>query len=75
MSDSAEKSLTWFRVGTVEMLDEGRVTTVQAGHHAISLSLTEKGVGAISNRCAHQSGPLGDGFIENGSTCPSPLSC
>jgi thiamine pyrophosphate-dependent acetolactate synthase large subunit-like protein/nitrite reductase/ring-hydroxylating ferredoxin subunit len=65
------ENLEWFRVGDPDLLTEGRVTTVQAGHHAICLSRTEQGYGAISNRCAHQGGPLGDGFLENGFVvCP-----
>ncbi len=63
--------ITWFRVGEADMLAEGRVTTVQAGHHTICLTRTEKGYGAISNKCAHQGGPLGDGFIQDGYlVCP-----
>lgn len=71
MTQETKRPLTWFRVGSVEMLAEGRVTTVQAGHHAICLTRTENGYGAIANKCAHQGGPLGDGFIENGFVvCP-----
>jgi pyruvate oxidase len=56
---------TWFRVGDVDIVDVGAVTVVQAGHHTIALSRTEKGWGAIANRCPHQGGPLGEGFIED----------
>ncbi len=59
MPNSVEKTVTWIRVGATDMLAEGRVTTVQAGHHAICLTRTEKGYDAISNRCAHQGGSLG----------------
>ncbi|MDJ0754846.1 MAG: thiamine pyrophosphate-binding protein [Ardenticatenaceae bacterium] len=70
MTDQSPK-LTWFRVGPADMLVKGRVTTVQAGHHTICLSRDEQGYGAISNRCPHQGGPLGDGFLENGFVvCP-----
>ncbi|MFQ5434329.1 MAG: thiamine pyrophosphate-binding protein, partial [Anaerolineae bacterium] len=63
--------ITWFRVGEADMLPEGRITTVQAGHHTICLTRTEKGYGAISNKCAHQGGPLGDGFLQDGCVvCP-----
>jgi thiamine pyrophosphate-dependent acetolactate synthase large subunit-like protein/nitrite reductase/ring-hydroxylating ferredoxin subunit len=53
------------------MLAIGRITTVQAGHHTICLTRTDKGYGAISNRCPHQGGPLGDGFLQEGYVvCP-----
>jgi thiamine pyrophosphate-dependent acetolactate synthase large subunit-like protein/nitrite reductase/ring-hydroxylating ferredoxin subunit len=56
--------LTWFDVGTNEMIDIDEVTVVQAGHHAVALSRTAQGWGAIANRCPHQGGPLGEGLIE-----------
>ena len=66
MSASQNGDLTWFKVGPTDLLVEGRITTVQAGHSAVCLTRTDKGYGAISNRCAHQGGPLGDGFLQNG---------
>lgn len=57
--------LTWFRVGDSDMVDVGSVTVVQAGHHTVALSRTDDGWGAIANRCPHQGGPLGEGFIED----------
>ena len=56
--------LTWFRVGSADIIDVGEVTVVQAGHHALALSKTDQGWGAIANRCPHQGGPLGEGLIE-----------
>ncbi len=71
MSASQNSDLTWFKVGPTDMLTEGRITTVQAGHSAVCLTRTDRGYGAISNRCAHQGGPLGDGFLQNGYVvCP-----
>lgn len=62
---------TWFRVGGPEAVGMGEVTVVQAGHHTIALSRTEKGLGAVANRCPHQGGPLGEGMIEGcWLTCP-----
>ena len=55
----------WFRVGAADMLDVGSVTVAQAGHHTVALSRTNSGWGAITNRCPHQGGPLGEGFIED----------
>jgi len=63
--------ITWHRVGPVDMLEQDRITTVQAGNETLCLTRTENGYGAICNRCPHQGGPLGDGFIENGYViCP-----
>lgn len=71
MSDAAQLERQWVKVGEADMLAEGRVTTVHAGTQAICLTRTAQGYGAISNRCAHQGGPLGDGFMENGYVvCP-----
>lgn len=65
------QGLSWYRVGDVDMLAIGRVTTVQAGHHTLCLTRTRKGYGAITNRCPHQGGPLGDGFLQDGYViCP-----
>ncbi|MDK1019568.1 MAG: thiamine pyrophosphate-binding protein [Actinomycetota bacterium] len=59
-----KSELTWFRVGDTDIIDVGEVTVVQAGHHALALSRTEDGWGALVNRCPHQGGPLGEGLIE-----------
>ncbi len=56
--------VTWFDVGSSDMIDVDEVTVVQAGHHSIALSLTSTGWGAVANRCPHQGGPLGEGLIE-----------
>ena len=57
-------SLTWFKVADTDAIGIGSVTVVQAGHHTLALSRTEDGWGAVSNRCPHQGGPLGEGLIE-----------
>ncbi len=57
-------SLTWFRVADADEIAVGTVTVVQAGHFTLALSRTEDGWGAVSNRCPHQGGPLGEGLIE-----------
>jgi len=59
-----DDNLTWFNVGDIDMINVGEVTVVQAGHFAIALSRTEDGWGAITNRCPHQGGPLGEGMLE-----------
>ncbi|MCH8906507.1 MAG: Rieske 2Fe-2S domain-containing protein [Candidatus Heimdallarchaeota archaeon] len=65
-------NVKWYKVGPPDLLQVGRITTVQAGHKPICLTRTDKGYGAICNKCPHQGGPLGDGFIdENGYViCP-----
>ncbi|MCE7737448.1 MAG: Rieske 2Fe-2S domain-containing protein [Candidatus Heimdallarchaeota archaeon] len=66
-----DQNSTWYKVGSKDMLELDRLTTVQAGHKTLCISKTEKGYGAICNKCSHQGGPLGDGYIENGYVmCP-----
>ena len=64
MDTTANDDLTWFDVGPVTMLSIDEVTVAKAGHHAVALSRTVDGWGAIANRCPHQGGPLGEGMIE-----------
>lgn len=45
---------------------EGRVMTVTAGSKDICLTHYNGTINAISNKCPHQGGPLGEGSIENG---------
>ena len=63
-ADRMTDSLTWFKVADTNAIGIGSVTVVQAGHHTLALSRTEDGWGAVSNRCPHQGGPLGEGLIE-----------
>lgn len=64
-------SLTWHRVASPEEVPEGRVKTVSAGHHSFALTHFEGQYAALSNRCPHQGGPLGEGSIEKGMLrCP-----
>lgn len=60
------ESLEWHRVLDEHDLPEGRVTTVTAGHHQLALTHVGGALGALSNRCPHQGGPLGEGTIEQG---------
>src|SRR3954464_4171345 len=63
--------LLWHRVADLDELPEGRVKTVTAGHHSLALTHYDGRYGALSNRCPHQGGPLGEGAIENGNLrCP-----
>jgi thiamine pyrophosphate-dependent acetolactate synthase large subunit-like protein/nitrite reductase/ring-hydroxylating ferredoxin subunit len=64
MDTNGNEELTWFDVGPTNMVSMDEVTVVRAGHHAVALSQTVDGWGAIANRCPHQGGPLGEGMIE-----------
>ena len=65
-ADEAPPQLDWHRVLHAAELPEGRVTTVTAGHHQVALTHIDGEYGALSNRCPHQGGPLGEGSIEQG---------
>ncbi len=59
--------IIWHKVlDNASQLPEGRVMTVQAGHHDICLAHFEGKFCALDNKCPHQGGPLGEGSIENG---------
>jgi thiamine pyrophosphate-dependent acetolactate synthase large subunit-like protein/nitrite reductase/ring-hydroxylating ferredoxin subunit len=63
--------LLWHRVADLDELPEGRVKTVAAGHRSLALTHFDGRYGALSNRCPHQGGPLGEGTIEKGMLrCP-----
>lgn len=47
-------------------LPEGRVTTVNVGHHSLAVTHYDGQYGCLDNACPHQGGPLGEGSIENG---------
>ena len=56
----------WHLVIGPEGLDDGRVTTVNAGPHTVALTRCGGQYGALDNKCPHQGGPLGEGSIEGG---------
>ncbi len=66
------KTTTWYSVlKNKNLLPEGRVQTVTAGHRGICLTHYKGKFSALDNRCPHQGGPLGEGSIENGMLrCP-----
>ncbi len=71
MSQPSEPPLTWHRVLSLDELPEGRVKTAAAGHHSLAMTHFEGRYAALSNRCPHQGGPLGEGSIEKGMLrCP-----
>ncbi len=70
-STAGGEPLTWHRVAVEGEVPEGRVKTVAAGHHTFALTHFEGQYAALSNRCPHQGGPLGEGTIEKGMLrCP-----
>jgi len=70
-SPQGPDALIWHRVAAAEELPEGRVKTVSAGRHTFALTHFEGKYAALSNRCPHQGGPLGEGTIEKGMLrCP-----
>lgn len=71
MTDMHDGALLWHRVLSPDELPEGRVKTVSAGLHSFALTHFEGRYAALSNRCPHQGGPLGEGSIEKGMLrCP-----
>ena len=64
---SSETKKTWYKVlENKQELPEGRVKTVTAGHKGLCITHFEGKISALDNKCPHQSGPLGEGSIENG---------
>ena len=66
------KEIQWYKVlDNKNDLQEGRVMTLTAGHTDICLSHYKGKYTAMTNKCPHQGGPLGEGSIENGQLrCP-----
>ena len=61
------KQLIWHKVlENKNALQENRVMTVNAGHTQVCLTHFKGEFNAITNKCPHQGGPLGEGSIENG---------
>ena len=71
MTTTTPEQLTWHRVLSLDELPEGRVKTVSAGPHSFAVTHYGGRYAALSNRCPHQGGPLGEGSIEKGMLrCP-----
>jgi pyruvate oxidase len=71
MTTTTPEQLTWHRVLSVDELPEGRVKTVAAGPHTFAMTHYDGRYTALSNRCPHQGGPLGEGSVEKGMLrCP-----
>lgn len=54
----------WHRVADKNDIEEGHITTVNAGHQPICLTHYQGEYHALANRCPHQGGPLGEGLID-----------
>ena len=68
---TAGGQLSWHHVLDPHELPEGRVMTVSVGPHSFAVTHFEGRYAALSNRCPHQGGPLGEGSIEKGMLrCP-----
>jgi pyruvate oxidase len=61
------KKLIWHKVlEDKNELVENRVMTVDAGHTQVCLTHFNGTFNALTNKCPHQGGPLGEGSIEKG---------
>jgi nitrite reductase (NADH) small subunit len=59
------------KVATLDELEKGTATTVQADGKTIALFNVDGTIYALDNTCLHRGGPLGDGMLENNVvTCP-----
>jgi methionine sulfoxide reductase heme-binding subunit len=61
----------WLRVARVEEIPEERAVIVSTGKERVAVFRHWQGVSAVSNVCAHQGGPLGEGQMQAGCIrCP-----
>lgn len=68
---SKETTTKWYKVLEPDELGEGRVKPVTCAHTTLCLTRFEGRIAALSNKCPHQGGPLGEGSIEKGMLrCP-----
>jgi sulfoxide reductase heme-binding subunit YedZ len=70
--DMAKQIESWVDVGSVDEIPESRAKVVcLAGRERVAIFRHEGQVSAVTNVCAHQRGPLGEGKIVDGCiTCP-----
>jgi thiamine pyrophosphate-dependent acetolactate synthase large subunit-like protein/nitrite reductase/ring-hydroxylating ferredoxin subunit len=63
----SEKTRTvWHKALDLDELSDGRVVPKTLGTHTVCMTRFEGTYAALSNKCPHQGGPLGEGSIENG---------
>ncbi len=70
-----DQNLDWIKIGTIDDLPEGRVTTVTARTTSLCLSHFNGKWAAMDNHCPHQGGPLGEGSIEEGTDGKCWIRC
>ncbi len=71
MAEKDRQSPKFHKVLDHGELAEGRVTTIDVGHHSLAVTHYDGQYGCLKNACPHQGGPLGEGSIENGMLrCP-----
>jgi thiamine pyrophosphate-dependent acetolactate synthase large subunit-like protein/nitrite reductase/ring-hydroxylating ferredoxin subunit len=63
---SSDRQKVWYKALETDELPEGRVKSVTCGLQTVCMTHFEGGYHALDNACPHQSGPLGEGSIENG---------
>lgn len=63
---------SWVEVGTIDEIPENRAKTVcLAGRERVAVFRFDGRIAAVTNVCAHQRGPLGEGKVIDGCiTCP-----
>ena len=61
-----DKQLQWYKALEHGELEEGRATTVLCGHTSVCVTHYGGKYAALTNKCPHQGGPMGEGAIENG---------
>ena len=66
MTVSDTPALEWHKAVDLDELPEGRVKPVTCGLQTVCLTHFEGQYAALTNKCPHQGGPLGEGSIENG---------
>lgn len=67
----ADAPSTFHKLLDLDELPEGRVTTVNIGHHSFAVTHFKGQYACLDNACPHQGGPLGEGSIEGGKLrCP-----
>ncbi|MCA9291946.1 MAG: ferric reductase-like transmembrane domain-containing protein [Phycisphaerales bacterium] len=71
-STSTTPDTPWVRIGTVDEIPDREAKIVcLAGRERIAVFRYDGRVSAVSNVCAHQAGPLGEGRVVDGCiTCP-----
>ena len=70
--DTKSRSGDWIEVGAAQSIPDGRAVIVKIkGNERAAIFRNGTALSAVSNACAHQNGPLGEGRIIDGCiTCP-----